>query len=127
EERARLARVYQRGLDQPVGFVMPLTIQWWQSKSEARWRSGPWPVRPERMFLLPGDSPIGLRLPLDSLPWQSATSYVGTGPVDPTSTPSALPERRSLGPQLYLRGVPDATTIPGISEQQTIAPTEADE
>jgi uncharacterized protein (DUF2126 family) len=127
EERARLARVYQRGLDQPVGYVMPLTIQWWQTKSETRWRSGPWPVRPERMFLLPGDSPIGLRLPLDALPWQSATASVGTGPIDPTSPATPLPERRNLGPQLYLRGVPDATAIPGISEQQTINPPDTDE
>ena len=32
------------------------------------WASGPWFFRPERCYLLPGDSPIGFRLPLDSLP-----------------------------------------------------------
>ncbi len=57
EERERMQRVFQRGLSQPVGIVMPIVRQWWQSGP--RWRSGPWPVRPERLFLLPGDSPIG--------------------------------------------------------------------
>ena len=33
------------------------------------WESGPWFLRHEHMYLMPGDSPMGFRLPLDSLPW----------------------------------------------------------
>ncbi len=33
------------------------------------WLSGEWPLRRKNVFLMPGDSPAGLRLPLDSLPW----------------------------------------------------------
>ena len=33
------------------------------------WRTGPWFLRSERLYLHPGDSPMGFRLPLDSLPW----------------------------------------------------------
>jgi transglutaminase-like putative cysteine protease len=62
EERARMVRVFQRGVGAPVGFVVPLRRQWWQA--QPRWLSGPWPVRAEKLFLLPGDSPIGLRLPI---------------------------------------------------------------
>ena len=35
------------------------------------WESGPWFLRQEHLFLIPGDSPMGLRLPLDSLPWEA--------------------------------------------------------
>ena len=75
EERARLARIAEQGLGEVAGFVLPLRRQWWQA--QPRWVSGPWPIRSDEMFLLPGDSPIGLRLPLDSLPWSppSRTGY----------------------------------------------------
>ena len=32
EERARLTQVFQRGLGEPVGFVMPLKRQMWQAR-----------------------------------------------------------------------------------------------
>jgi uncharacterized protein (DUF2126 family)/transglutaminase-like putative cysteine protease len=66
-ERARLARVFGHGLASPVGSVLPLrrVIE----DGARHWQSGKWYFRGETMFLLPGDSPIGLRLPLESLPW----------------------------------------------------------
>jgi uncharacterized protein (DUF2126 family)/transglutaminase-like putative cysteine protease len=66
EDRQRLARILGQGVSQPVGYALPLTKAWWQA--QPKWTSGPWPFRSERLFLIPGDSPIGLRLPLDSLP-----------------------------------------------------------
>jgi uncharacterized protein (DUF2126 family)/transglutaminase-like putative cysteine protease len=62
-ERARLKRVFDQGLDHAVGYLLPL------AKADERWASGPWLVREERLHLLPGDSPMGWRLPLDALPW----------------------------------------------------------
>ncbi len=67
EERVRLARIFERGLDATVGYVLPLQKR--EIGGQERWVSGPWFLRPETLFLLPGDSPIGYRLPLDSLPW----------------------------------------------------------
>jgi len=90
EDRARLAQVFERGLGEAVGFVLPLERQWWQGK--ARWRSGPWPVRTEALFLLPGDSPIGLRLPLDSLPHVEEGDLRYLGPLDPTAPRASLPD-----------------------------------
>ncbi len=89
EERARIARVFERGLSEPVGFVMPLQRQWWQAKG--RWVSGPWAVRGERLFLLPGDSPIGLRLPIDTLPYVPPAERPAIHPVDPLAPRGPLP------------------------------------
>ena len=37
--------------------------------------AAPWFFRPERMYLIPGDSPMGYRLPLDSIPWVNESEY----------------------------------------------------
>ena len=66
-ERARLARVFSHGLASSVGSVLP--IRRVIEDGTRRWQSGKWFFRGDTMFLLPGDSPIGLRLPLESLPW----------------------------------------------------------
>ena len=81
EERARLARVFEQGLDRVVGYVLPLrrlSNPEWRSGSQvpgSGWESGRWFLRPEHLFLIPGDSPIGYRLPLDSLPWVTKEDY----------------------------------------------------
>ena len=63
-ERARLHRVFSQGLDAVIGYALPIRHE------EAKgWQTGPWFLRSERLYLMPGDSPMGLRLPLDSLPW----------------------------------------------------------
>ena len=84
EERARLARVFRQGLGAPVGFVLPL--QPWQARHGHHWITGPWPTRDGRVLVLPGDSPLGLRLPLESLPWIAEDDYpyqVERDPFDP--------------------------------------------
>lgn len=65
ENRARLARLLERGLDEITGFTLPLN----RNPSSLKWQSGPWPVRRESLYLIPGDSPMGLRLPLSALPF----------------------------------------------------------
>ena len=64
-ERRALAKVLAHGLDQPVGYALPLR---WEPLEE-RWKSADWDFRREQMYLIPGDSAMGMRLPLDSLPW----------------------------------------------------------
>ncbi|MBA3008631.1 MAG: transglutaminase family protein [Desulfobacula sp.] len=61
EDRARMAQVFEKGLGQVTGYVLPL--------QKGSWKSGPWYLKSNALFLVPGDSPMGLRLPLDSLPW----------------------------------------------------------
>ena len=64
-ERQHLAKLLEQGLDQPVGFVLPIK---WQEESQS-WYSGAWKFRQQHMYLIPGNSAMGMRLPLDSLPW----------------------------------------------------------
>ncbi len=67
-ERKRIARVLSQGLDNPVGYVLPLRWQY-NNQGGGQWHSAPWRFRRGQLYLIPGDSPMGLRLPLDSLPW----------------------------------------------------------
>ncbi len=95
-ERARLARIFEQGLATVVGYALPLAPGDTLSASDGpRWRSGRWFLRPERMYLLPGDSAMGYRLPLDSLPWVSTEDFPYLIDVDPFAPRTALPQRWS--------------------------------
>lgn len=89
EERARLARVFTRGLGQPVGYALPLSRR--HEASGPVWQSSLWTLRSERIFLVPGDSPIGYRLPLESLPWVAGGDDAQLHPRDPFEPRPPLP------------------------------------
>lgn len=67
QERKRLRALFERGIDKVTGYALPL--KWDSLRAKPGWRSSAWSFRRGHMFLLPGDSPMGYRLPLDSLPW----------------------------------------------------------
>ena len=91
EARARIARVFDRGLTEPAGFVLPL--QRWQSRAQGRgWRSERWRTRRGHLYLIPGDSPVGFRLPLGALPHVSQTNYPYVYPSDPNFDVEDLPD-----------------------------------
>lgn len=73
EERERMSRVFDKGLDTPTGFVLPLEC--WMTVEGPLWQAKPWKFRSKRVFLTPGDSPVGYRLPLQSLPWVRKEDY----------------------------------------------------
>ena len=93
-ERARLARVFETGLSHVVGFTLP--VHRTGDGDERKWKTGPWFLRPERMCLLPGDSPMGYRLPLDSLPWVAETEHPYIYEQDPMAPRPPLPPRQRL-------------------------------
>ncbi|MDB6031735.1 MAG: dehydrogenase [Verrucomicrobiales bacterium] len=87
EDRKRLAKVFEHGLDKVIGYTLPL------AKKGEKWATAPWFFRAGHMFLIPGDSPIGLRLPLDSLPWVPPADYPHLYPPDPLQKLPPLPPR----------------------------------
>ncbi|MEW5756113.1 MAG: transglutaminase family protein [Pseudomonadota bacterium] len=64
EQRRALAEQLSQPVGHPSGYVLPLH---WDSVAQ-RWISGRWRFRRGALYLRPGSSPIGLRLPLESLP-----------------------------------------------------------
>jgi uncharacterized protein (DUF2126 family)/transglutaminase-like putative cysteine protease len=92
EERLRLARVFERGLGKIVGYALPLRRIY--GNAGPFWESGRWLLRREHLFLIPGDSPMGYRLPLDSLPWEVPLERDDVRERDPLAPRPPLPRRR---------------------------------
>ena len=90
-ERSRLRRVFAQKLDSVVGYVLPVKVGEEPGLSGPKWVTGPWFLRDERLYLMPGDSPMGLRLPLDSLPWVSKADFPYLIEQDPSTPRDALP------------------------------------
>lgn len=102
QERQRLAKVFEHGLGRPTGYVLPL--QPWQSRAMGdagmrrmfRWKSEKWESRRGRLFLTPGDSPVGFRLPLSALGYiepEDRTPFIA---ADPFAAHAALPARAPI-------------------------------
>ncbi|MEM1021196.1 MAG: transglutaminase family protein, partial [Pseudomonadota bacterium] len=92
EDRARIVRVFNRGLRAPTGYVLPIQRQ--QDVDRGGWRSEMWRTRRGKLFLLPGDSPVGFRLPIEALPWVPQAAYPFFFPADPFAPPAPLPQRQ---------------------------------
>ncbi len=83
DQRSALARLLEQGLGEVVGYVFPLKAE---RRSGIRWVSSRWPLRRNYVFLVPGDSPVGFRLPLSSLPWvapEACETDTGRDPFEP--------------------------------------------
>jgi uncharacterized protein (DUF2126 family)/transglutaminase-like putative cysteine protease len=97
EERTRLAKIFEQGLNTVVGYALPLRRE--SVDGQACWQSGAWSLRQEHLFLLPGDSPMGYRLPLDSLPWEAPGTRDEVIEMDPWQERGALPTKAELSRQ----------------------------
>lgn len=78
-ERDRLRKIFEKDLGEVVGYCLPLDCQ------DGQFVTGPWQFRGPRMYLLPGDSPMGYRLPLASLPWAAEKDLPVFTQTDPFS------------------------------------------
>ncbi len=86
-DRQRLRRVFEQGLDQVVGYTLPIA---WEPVTQ-QWLSSTWRFQRDHMFLIPGDSPMGFRLPLDSLRWEKDADRHQHIDADPFAERELLP------------------------------------
>jgi uncharacterized protein (DUF2126 family) len=113
-ERARLAKVFEQGLDAVIGHVLPVA----RTSDGSRWQTGPWFLRSERCYLIPGDSPIGYRLPLDSQAWTTAGDYPFIHAPDPSRNMPALLPHTEIRRQFRER---DASRMPLVVDRAPLA------
>ena len=93
-ERERLGRIFEQGLESAAGYVLPIAREHHgraTNGKSGRWRSGPWFLRSEKCYLIPGDSALGYRLPLDSLPWAVPADSDVIAEPDPMAIYPELP------------------------------------
>ncbi|MFO0460281.1 MAG: transglutaminase family protein, partial [Burkholderiales bacterium] len=82
------------------------------------WQASGWPLRARRCYLAPGDSALGYRLPLASLPWVAPNEFPWLHPADPTQPAPALPPHGALLPAAGTWAIPARGARP-----QALAPT----
>lgn len=111
--RRRLAKVLERGLSKPTGYILPLAF----NTGMGRWVSSHWPTRRDRIVLIPGDSPMGLRLPLNSLPFVEESLREELIPVDPFEHRDPLPKHADI-PSRYVAKASSG----GVFEAVPVAP-----
>ncbi|MCE1161683.1 MAG: transglutaminase family protein [Thiomonas sp.] len=128
-ERDRLRKVFDQGLKTPTGYALPIGREPGMpgaSLSGPRWISGPWFFRDERMYLIPGDSAMGWRLPLDSLPWATEGERASDWPQDPFAPRNGLPDAAALrlqyGPMHRIGGGYAEGGTVGVQGQGVAAP-----
>ncbi len=112
-ERARLAAVFEQGLDAVIGHVLPVMRH---PKGKGGWQTGPWFLRGGRCFLVPGDSPVGYRLPLATQPWVAKNDYPYTHAPDPTQ------DFAPLSAHTELRGKVVTGIRPAVSQRIDVPP-----
>jgi uncharacterized protein (DUF2126 family) len=117
-ERERLRKVYSQGLDRAVGHVLPLKKDKLPGSS---WKTGSWFLRAERCYLVPGDSPLGLRLPLDSQPWVAGADRPRIHPLDPMQQLPALAPYQHIAHQMrHGRGALRKKAFASAAESRTV-------
>jgi uncharacterized protein (DUF2126 family)/transglutaminase-like putative cysteine protease len=109
DARARLLAKLQTPVADPVAYVLPLH----RRDDDSGWASADWRMRRGRIVLLDGDSPAGLRLPLDSISWQPPRPSFD---ADPTKRHGALIEPETEQPAAVVEEADGLPTTAMVAE-----------
>ncbi len=93
--RDTLRRAMEGGLSKAVGYVLPLRRALYAHEGDG-WVSEAWTFAREHLFLIPGDSPVGLRLPLAGLPTVAPDDYPYIVSPDPFEDRGPLPDLSAI-------------------------------
>jgi uncharacterized protein (DUF2126 family)/transglutaminase-like putative cysteine protease len=96
---------------EPAGYILPIRRR--QPAGRLCWSSQLWFQRPERLILLPGDSPIGYRIPTESMPWVAPDELEYEYDAGEFADRVKLPSRPSRRMDLFHRN-PLADSLPGL-------------
>ena len=104
---------------EPAGYIVPVRRR--QPKGNLSWSSQLWFPRPERLLLFPGDSPIGYRIPTESMPWVAPDELKYDFDAAPFAEKVKLPSRLVHHMELFdVEPAPDP--LPAISREADTAP-----
>jgi uncharacterized protein (DUF2126 family)/transglutaminase-like putative cysteine protease len=101
---------------EPVGYILPIRRR--QPEGRLCWSSQLWFPRLERLLLSPGDSPIGYRIPTESMPWVAPDEIEYEREATQFEALPACPLRRM---DLFQRN-PMADPLPAVSNTAETAP-----
>ncbi|MEM7507105.1 MAG: transglutaminase family protein [Pseudomonadota bacterium] len=130
-ERRQMAMAFDRGLGQPTCMVLPIQLAQSQdaaraqSRRQRKWVTESWRTRRGHLFLAPGDSTAGYRLPLTALPWLKDGEYPFVIQQDPFSPRGRLQGREAMH-QARPRTAPDTPAAPTMLVAATAPPPPPD-
>jgi len=93
----KLLQQLQGAIGEAVGYVLPIKpVPRKQADAATEWASSLWPLATNHLYLVEGESPLGFRLPLASLPWVAPADMEVVIGSDPFSEREALSARMKL-------------------------------
>lgn len=138
EARTRLAKVFDRGLETPSAYVLPIQLAQAPAtaskdlkelakvgaKRRFQWRSDKWRTRRERLFLKPGDSPAGFRLPLNAITYEPEDERQQVIVQDPFAPRDPLPAALAPAPAQWQdrSATPVSSDTPSAPQMASVPP-----
>ena len=103
----------------PAGYILPIRRR--QREDRLCWSSQLWFPRLERLLLSPGDSPIGYRIPTESMPWVAPDELEYEREAAPFADRIKLPSRPIRRMELFQTN-PATDPLPALSATAETAP-----